>query len=371
MKAITLVPGTTQVRVADRPEPGITTPDEVKLRVLRVGICGTDREEAAGGRAQAPPGASDLVIGHEMLGRVVDAGSEVRSVQPGDLAVFTVRRGCQHCRPCLIDRSDMCESGEYSDRGIRGLDGYQTEFVVDREHYLVKIPGDVGEVGVLAEPMSIAQKAIDEALIVQTNRLPEAGDSRAWLEGKRALIAGLGPIGLLACVALRLRGARVLGLDVVDDDTIRPTLLTQFGGEYVDGRRVAAEALGEHVGQIDLVLEATGVAHVEFDLLEALGKNGVYVLTGIPGGDRPINIDGAALVRKLVLGNQVMMGSVNASRKHFEAGVHDLQRARQQWGSALGRIITHLRPFSDFATALAAPPVDEIKAVLEWHGLDD
>lgn len=366
MKAIALVPGTTQVQVVDRPEPGIVAPDDVKLRVLRVGICGTDREEAAGGRAQVPPGANDLVIGHEMLGRVVEAGPGVRSVQTGDYAVFTVRRGCGGCHPCLIDRSDMCQSGEYAERGIRGLDGYQTEFVVDREHYLVKIPRDVAELGVLAEPMSIAQKAIDEALIVQTARLPDTGEPNTWLAGRRVLVVGLGPIGLLAAVALRLRGAHVLGLDIVDTGTIRPSLLAQFGGEYVDGRRVGAEALGEHFGQIDLILEATGVAHVEFDLLEALGRNGLYVLTGIPGGDRPMNIDGAALMRSLVLGNQVVVGSVNASRKHFESGVRDLQRARQEWGGALDGVITHPRPFAEFASALAPPPPDEIKAVLEW-----
>lgn len=366
MKAIALVPGTKQVHIVDRPEPAIATPDEVKLQVLRVGICGTDREEAAGGRAEAPPGQSELVIGHEMLGRVVEVGSAVRSVRPGELALFTVRRGCGRCHPCLAGRSDMCQTGEYSERGIRRLDGYQCEFVVDRESDVVKIPDHLDGIGVLTEPLSIAEKAIDEALAIQAARLPDPAGPDAWLCGRCVLVAGLGPVGLLAAAALRLRGAHVLGLDIVDAATIRPKLLRYMGGEYVDGRRVETEALGQHFGQIDLIIEATGVAHLEFDLMEAMGRNGMYVLTGIPGGDRTINVEGASLMRKLVLRNQVMVGSVNASRKHFDRAVDDLQRARQEWGSVIDDLITHRHPYHEFAAALAPPPADEIKAVVEW-----
>ena len=126
MKAISVVPGTKTLQLVDRPEPSISVPDEIKVRVLRVGICGTDREEAAGGRAQAPPSHKDLVLGHEMFGQVVEIGRGVKQVYPGDYAVFTVRRGCGKCRPCAMNRSDMCQTGLYSERGISGLDGYQT-----------------------------------------------------------------------------------------------------------------------------------------------------------------------------------------------------------------------------------------------------
>lgn len=133
MKAIVIVPGTTTLRLAEGPEPSIAAPDEVKLRVLRVGICGTDREEASGGRASAPDGRQDLVIGHEMFGRVVKVGSSVSRVRHGDYAVFTVRRGCGSCLPCAMNRPDVCRTGEFRERGIWGLDGFQTEYVVDRE----------------------------------------------------------------------------------------------------------------------------------------------------------------------------------------------------------------------------------------------
>jgi len=133
MRAVAIVPGTTTVRLVERPEPSITATAEVKVRVLRAGICGTDREEATGGRAKAPDGQQELVIGHEMFGRVVDVGQSVTRVRAGDYGVFTVRRGCGNCLPCAMNRPDMCRTGKYRERGIWGLDGYQAECVVDRE----------------------------------------------------------------------------------------------------------------------------------------------------------------------------------------------------------------------------------------------
>ncbi len=364
MKVISLIPGTKSLSLDEQPVPVIQNPDEVKVQVLEVGICGTDREEAAGGRADAPAGKPRLVIGHEMLGQVVEVGASVTTVRPGDYAVFTVRRGCGHCPACAMNRSDMCYSGDYTERGIKGRDGYDAEFVVDQEQYLVKVPAELGTLGVLAEPMSVAQKAIEEAALIQAARLPDAGKPEAWFKDKRVLVAGLGPIGLLAAFALRLRGANVLGLDVVDKDSPRPTLLKAIGGVYVNGHETSPEQL--QVDHIDVILEATGVARLEFDLIEALGINGVYVLTGIPGGDRPIQIDGAKLMRQLVLRNQVIVGSVNASRHHFQNAVNDLQQARQTWGGLIDRVITDRLPYAEFDKALTQHTDDEIKTVLEW-----
>ncbi len=366
MKAIVLVPGSTSLRLGDRPEPAVESPDDVKLRVVRVGICGTDREEAAGGRALAPQGQSDLVLGHEMLGQVVEAGTNVRRVKPGDFAVFTVRRGCGDCGPCRTNRSDMCLTGKYRERGIWGLDGYQTELVVDREPYVVRVPEELEPVGVLVEPLSVAEKAVDEAVRVQAARLPDAGAFSGWLKGRSCLVAGLGPIGLLAALALRLRGAEVYGLDVVDASTSRPRWLAAIGGRYVDGREVPPGKVADALGRMDLILEATGVAALEFNLLDALGKNGVYVLTGIPGGNRPLQLDGAELIRRLVLGNQTMLGSVNASREHFQMAVDDLGRARAAWGDHVSKLISHRKTAADFLEALTQHEADEIKVVVEW-----
>lgn len=366
MKAIALIPGTTTVHLVDRPEPDVTTSDEIKVRILRVGICGTDREEAAGGRARAPIGQTELIIGHEMFGQVVQIGQAVTRVKPGDYVVFTVRRGCTKCLPCSMNRSDMCLTGDYQERGIWGLDGYQAEYVVDKEQYIVRLPSELAAVGVLTEPLSVAEKAIDEVVRLQVARLPDAPAHPDWLYGRRCLVAGLGPIGLLAALALRLRGAEVFGLDIVDEGSARPQWLVHIGGSYIDGRQVSPDKVNQIIGPMDLILEATGVPSLAFNLLDALAPNGVCVLTGIPGGDRPLQIAGAELIRRLVLNNQAMIGSVNASRDHFQMAVDDLMHAHLRWGDHVERLITHRYAYSDVTTALKQQPSDEIKTVIEW-----
>lgn len=185
MKAIAVLPGKQNILLlTNSVEPEITLPDQVKLRVVEVGICGTDREEVAGGRSKAPVGQDLLVIGHEMIGQVVAVGTAVTRVSVGDYAVFTVRRGCGRCLPCQMNRPDMCETGEYTERGIWGENGYQAEFVVDREQYVVRAPPELKDVGVLAEPASIVEKAIDEAVRLQVARLPDAPASPDWLYGR-------------------------------------------------------------------------------------------------------------------------------------------------------------------------------------------
>ena len=334
--------------------------------MIRVGICGTDREEVSGGRAQAPDGQNELVIGHEMFGQVVSVGSSVTRVNMGDFAVFTVRRGCGQCPSCLMGRADMCQTGKYRERGIRGLDGYQTEFVVDKEQYVVRVPAELEAVGVLMEPLSIVEKAIDEAIRLQIVRCPEAAITPDWTVGRRCLVAGLGPVGLLACMVLRLRGADVYGLDVVDSTSARPKWLDGIGGHYVDGRQVPADQVEKKISPMDLILDASGIASLEFNLLDALARNGVYVLTGIPGGDHPLQIDGPELVRQLVLDNQVMVGSVNAARGHFQMAVDDLSQARLRWGAHVAALITNHYPSSQFAELVANHPPDAIKEVIEW-----
>ncbi len=366
MKAIAIVPGTAGSNLVDRPEPSIAAQNEVKVRIIRVGICGTDREEVSGGRAQAPDGQKELVIGHEMFGQVVAAGSSVTRVKPGDYAVFTVRRGCAECASCLMNRADMCRTGKYKERGIRGLDGYQTEFVVDQEQYLVRVAPELEPVGVLLEPLSVVEKAVDEALRVQTVRCPDAAITPDWLHGRRCLVAGLGPVGLLAAMVLVLRGGEVYGLDVVDAGTARPSWLSGIGGHYIDGRQIPADQVEKKIGGIDFILDATGIAPLEFNLLDALALNGMYVLTGIPGGDRPLQIPGAELIRQLVLDNQVMLGSVNAAPGHFQMAADDLAQAHLRWGAQIAGLITNRYSRDQFAGLKDQHRPDAIKEVIEW-----
>lgn len=366
MKAIAIVPGKAGSQVVERPEPSITTQDEVKVRMIRVGICGTDRKEVSGGRAEAPDGRNELVIGHEMFGQVASVGSSVTRVKPGDYAVFTVRRGCGACSSCLMNRADMCETGKYRERGIHGLDGYQTEFAVDHEQYVVRIPAELEPVGVLMEPLSVVEKAIDESLRVQAVRCPDAATTPDWFRGRHCLVAGLGPVGLLAAMVLRLRGGEVYGLDVVDLNTARPKWLDGIGGRYIDGREVPADQVEKKIGRMDFILDASGIAALEFNLLDALARNGIYVLTGIPSGDRPLQIDGAELIRQLVLENQVMLGSVNAARGHFQMAADDLAQAHLRWGALIAGLITNRYSCDQFAGLMDRHDSDAIKEVIEW-----
>ena len=368
MKVLELKVGTKNLQINERPEPGIDSGDGVKLRVLRVGICGTDREEASGGRAKSPEGSDSLVIGHEMLGQVVGTGDDVERVRPGDYAVFTVRRGCNSCLPCKMERPDMCSTGNYRERGIWGLDGYHAEFVVDKESYIVKVPSALGLQGVLCEPLSVVEKALDEALKVQRSRLPDAPSTPDWLFGKNCMVVGLGPIGLLAAMVLRLRGAYVYGLDIVEKDSNRPKWLQIIGGTYIDGREVRPKQVDEKVGEMDMIVEAAGVASLDFNLLDALAPDGIMVLTGIPGDKRPFKFQGGEIATAMVLNNLALVGSVNASRDHFQLAVDDLEQATQRWGlSTLSSLITHSYTVEQAVERLGEHPSDTIKEVVEWN----
>lgn len=367
MKAIVIVPHTQKIALVDTQEPAIQAADEVKIKVMQVGICGTDREETRGGRADAPAGKDELIIGHEMLGRVVATGSAVTAVKVGDLAVFTVRRGCGQCAACNNNRSDMCYTGNYTERGIKGADGYQAEYVVDKEQYIVKVPDDIADIGVLTEPMSVAAKAIDEAIIIQAGRLKDFDDPANWLNGKRALVAGIGPIGLMAAFALRLRGAEVYGLDIVDETSLRPRLLAAIGGKYINGHKVGMIDIDEQFGQMDFAFEATGIAQLQFQIIDAVGINGIYVATGIPAADRPLTIPGAELMDRIVLKNQVILGSVNASVHHYMQAVAYLHESKKRWPDAIKQVITHRYDTNNFNPAFASQLPDEIKVVINWE----
>lgn len=260
----------------------------------------------------------------------------------------------------------MCFTGDYTERGIKAADGFQSQFVVDHEEYFIPVPAEIKELGVLTEPMSVASKAIDEAMIIQGARFNDFDNPGEWFKGKKALVAGIGAIGILAAFALRLRGAEVYGMDIVDENTLRPQVLKQIGGKYVNGNDVKVTDLDDYLGDMDFVFEAVGFAELQIELIDALGVNGIYVATGIPAGNRPITLDGADLMRQLVLKNQIVLGSVNASIDHYKMAVDDLYGCHQKWPEAMSRIITERVPYTSFDKALHEHSVDEIKVVVEW-----
>jgi threonine dehydrogenase-like Zn-dependent dehydrogenase len=329
--------------------------------VLEVGICGTDKEICAFEYGTPPKGSPYLVLGHESLSEVVETGDEVSRLKRGDLVVASVRRPCPHetCVACRMGRQDFCATGDFTERGIKERHGYLTEFVVDDERYMNVLPARLREVGVLIEPLTIAEKALTEVWHMQ-KRLPwwfappeeQAGAPRAatappheraggreWLY-QRAVVLGAGPVGLLGAMALVVAGfdTYVYSREPATSDKAR--LVETFGGTYISAETHAVEALAERVGGIDLVYEAVGASGLAFEVMKYLDTNGVFVFTGVPGRKAPVPVDTDFLMRNLVLRNQVAFGTVNAGRDAFEAAIRDLDIFHERWPQAVKSLIT-------------------------------
>lgn len=336
MKAVAVFPGKKDtIHLADLPEPVV---DDVPggrgvlVEVLRVGVDGTDKEINAAEYGAAPEGYDVLVTGHESFGRVLEVGPNVRDIRAGDYVVATVRRPGESIYD-RIGTYDMTTDDTYYERGINLRHGYLTERYVDDPEYIVKVPGALRDVGVLLEPTSVVEKGIEQAYEIQ-RRL------KVW-RPVRAAVVGAGTLGLLATLVLRLRGLEVTTLARTAPPTLNSELVESLGARYVSTREVPLlEAAGEY-GPFDVIFEATGVSSVVFESMEALGKNGVLVLTGISGGDRAVEVPGDRIMLGFVLGNKVAVGSVNANRAYFERGVADMALAEAWYPGWLGRLLTH------------------------------
>jgi threonine dehydrogenase-like Zn-dependent dehydrogenase len=303
----------------------------VLVRVLRVGVDGTDREINAAEYGRAPDGYDFLVVGHEGLGQVEAVGANVTFLRPGDYVVATVRRP-GHSLYDAIGLQDMTTDDEYFERGINLRHGYLTEYYVEDERFVVRVPPALREVGVLLEPMTVAQKGIAQAYEIQ-RRL------KVWQPAKAAVM-GAGTLGLLATLALRLRGLEVTTFGRTAPPYLNATLLDAIGARYVNTRDRSITDAARDVGPFDLVFEGTGSSAVVFESMLAIAKNGVLVLTSITGGGRDLTVPADRINLEFVLGNKVMVGSVNASREHFEAGVRDMAHAEAQIPGWLAQLLT-------------------------------
>jgi threonine dehydrogenase-like Zn-dependent dehydrogenase len=335
MKAIAVLPGRPgSVHLAELARPSLSDVPEgrgVLVKVLRVGVDGTDREINAAEYGQAPAGFDFLVIGHEGFGRVEAVGPGVTFLRPGDFVVATVRRP-GHSLYDQIGLQDMTTDDEYFERGINLRHGYLTEYYVEDERFVVKIPGALGEVGVLLEPMTVAQKGISQAYEIQ-RRL------KVWRPAKAAVM-GTGTLGLLATLALRLRGLEVTTFGRTARPYPNADLVEAIGGRYVNTAERSIEDAARSFGPFDLIFEGTGSSAVVFESMLALAKNGVLVLTSITGGGRALTIPADRINLEFVLGNKVAVGSVNASREHFESGVRDMAQAEAEYPGWLRRLLT-------------------------------
>ncbi len=368
MKAVSVFPGTRDLRITDEPEPNLGSPTAVRLRMLEVGICGTDKEIASFEYGEPPAGADHLVIGHESLGQVVEVGAEVRSLKPGDLAVVMVRRPCGRpdCMACRAGRQDFCYTGEFTERGIRGLHGFMTESVEDEERYMVPVPAELRDIGVLTEPLTIAEKAFIQVLEIQ-QRLPwlsPATGSEPPLTGRRGVVLGAGPVGLLGAMKLVAAGCETAVYSREEPGSEKARLVESFGARYVSGSRCSVADIQKQVGPIDVVYEATGASALAFEVLTVLGANAVFIFTGVPGRRHPVPVDTALIMRNLVLQNQLVLGTVNAGRNAFEAAVRDLAVFRTRFPDALSKLITARYRMEEFPK-LDLPNLGGIKNVLD------
>lgn len=370
MRALAVFPSERAVRVVEHPAPTITRPDQVSLTMLDVGVCGTDREIARFEYGIPPPGEPYLVLGHESLARVREVGDAVTRMAPGDLVVTTVRRPCPdpECRPCVRGRQDFCLTGDFTERGIKARHGFMAEEVVEEERYLHVVPPALREVGVLVEPLTIAEKALQQVWDVQSRMpwtLPGAEDGRG--RGHRALVLGAGPVALLGCLALLVRGFETWVYSRDAEDSLKARWVESLGARYRSSEVLPLDGLQRELGRIDLVYEATGAAGLSFEVLQALGTNGVFVFTGVPGRKGPIEIDAPRLMRRLVLQNQLVFGTVNAGPDAFETAIRDLALFHARWPSALAALITDRVPLDD-APALITGTGGGIKRLVRVAG---
>ena len=335
MKAISVFPGKPDsVHLADVPKPALDQVPNgrgVLVKVLRVGVDGTDKEINAAEYGAAPPGYDYLVIGHEGFGQVEAVGPNVTELKVGDYVVATVRRPGKSIYD-LIGTNDMTTDDTYYERGINLRHGYLTEYYVDDAEFIVKVPKGLKHVGVLLEPTTVVEKGIYQAYEIQ-RRL------KVW-KPRKAAVMGAGTIGLLASLVLRLKGLEVTTFARTSRPYLNADLLDEIGARYITTKETSILDGAKEFGPFDLIFEGTGNSGVVFDSMQALGKNGVLVLASVTGGDKMVSIPADRINLEFVLGNKVMVGTVNANREYFEIGVGDLSQAELEYPGWLSKLLT-------------------------------
>ncbi len=344
MKAVSVYPRKpNSVHVAELPKPSVDQVPNgrgVLVKVLRVGVDGTDKEINAAEYGAAPPGYDFLVIGHEGFGRVEAVGPNVTELKPGDYVVATVRRPGKSIYD-LIGTNDMTTDDTYYERGINLRHGYLTEYYVDDAEFIVKVPQGLKHVGVLLEPITVVEKGIYQAYeekgIYQAYEIQRR--LKVW-KPRKAAVMGAGTIGLLATLVLRLRGLDVTTFARSTKPYLNANLIEELGARYISTKETSILDAAKQHGPFDLIFEGTGNSSVVFDSMQALGKNGVLVLSSVTGGDKMISIPADRINLEFVLGNKVMVGTVNANREYFELGVRDMAQAEAEYPGWLSKLLT-------------------------------
>jgi threonine dehydrogenase-like Zn-dependent dehydrogenase len=337
MKAVAVIPGkANSIHLREVTKPMLNgAAQDVLVKVLRVGIDGTDKEINAAEYGAPPPGDDFLILGHESLGVVESVGTKVSEFKPGDYVVASVRRPGMSIYDG-IGLQDMTTDDTYFERGINLRHGYLSEYYAEHSDFLVKVPHGLKGVAVLMEPASVAEKAIAQAYEIQ-RRL------RIW-RPRRAAVLGVGTLGLLASLILRLRGLEVVAIGLREPPFLNSELLEEIGARYFSTQQTSLKQAAEEFGPLDIILEGTGYSPLVFEAMQALGKNGVLAMVSISGGSRTAEIPADHINQGFVLGNKVAFGSVNASREDFERAVRDFSQAELSYPGWLSKLLTHPVP---------------------------
>lgn len=375
MKAVAVFPEERMVRIVNHPEPALTAPDHVKFRILDIGICGTDKEICQFEYGTPPAGSDYLIIGHEALGEVVEVGPAVRRFKPGDLVIPTVRRPCPDptCRSCTLGHQDFCYTNNFTERGIKEAHGFMTELVVEQERYLHPVPHELRDIGVLVEPLTIAEKALTQTLwLMQHQHRPPwiHGDTplETWGEGLSGLVLGAGPVGILGAMAMMTQGFLTYVYSREQAPDRRVGLVEALGATYFSTDQVPLPELIRRVGNIDFVYEAVGHSAFALSVLRELGMNGIYVLTGVPALQHLVEVDPAYLLRNIVLKNQVVLGTVNAGNEVFRDAIHHLDAFSRRWPDVVPMLIGGRYPLEE-APDLILHRSGGIKSVISFEDI--
>jgi glucose 1-dehydrogenase len=338
MKAVAVIPKKEKsVHLVETDKPDLNQFKNgrgVLVEVLRVGACGTDREINDGEYGTAPDGFDFLILGHENFGRVVETGANVKEFQKGDYVVATVRRPGTSIYD-KIGAQDFTTDAEYFERGISRLHGFMAEFYAESADFLVKIPEKIAEIAVLLEPLSIIEKGLKQADDIQ-RRL------KIW-RPKTAAVLGTGNVGLLTVMALRMRGFEVHGFGKqTREGYLNAELCAAIGATYDSTDELSVVDSVKKYGEYDLIFECTGYSPIIFDAMQSLNENGILILSSVTGGERKTDaVPSDKINQQFVLGNRAMVGTVNASREHFEMGVRDLALCEAMHSGWLARMMTH------------------------------
>ncbi len=352
MKAGVVKPGQKDSAGLIEMDMPVISSGQALVRLLELGIDGTDIEINRGEYGEAPPDKDFIVLGHEAVGQIENPGTT--KLDKGDFVVPMVRRP-DECVDCQRGQLDMCLEGNYRECGIKGAHGFLREYLAEDSDFLVPVPKELRDMAVLTEPTSIATKGIEQAIKFH---------NRSANPINIAVVLGAGPLGLLTTALLKLHDFNTYTLDIVPKSSLKAQLIESIGANYLDGNESPVVSLPDKIGNLDLIMEATGNSTVAFQAMSALGTNGVLCLMGVSTGQNPLEVNASCLNMQMVLGNKMVFGTVSSNRDHFERSIKSLSSIEKHWPGWLSRLITRRLTLDKFRDALD-PALDNIKTVIE------